>query len=493
MKRSIGILVAAVMLFSVAGCGKMSAAGYYQDGCGDYEKGDYEEALADFQKALEKGLSGEYLVYSYSYMGHCYLKKEDSQSAEQYYQMALATGKEPAMCYTNLGVYYRKCGEYEQAEKYYLLALEADDSYPEALTSLGVLYSVTGQAEKALPLLEKAITLSGEPSGFHYANLSYAYAAAGRTAEAREQLLLAREKGYTLEDYAIILNYIEEKEAEGSGKEPDNGRQPGADVTQPPASVTPVPTGAPAASATPVPTGAPAASAAPVPTGVPEVSATPEPARKPALSSGRVIAIDPGHQKKSNYEQEPVGPGASEQKIKVSSGTQGVTTKVPEHQFNLELSLKLKDALEEAGYQVVMTRETAEVDLSNAERAGIANDAKADIFIRIHADGAENKAANGISVLYPSERNPYVAALSPESKKLAKSVLDGLCDATGANRRGIVERDDLTGTNWAKMPVIVVEAGFMTNEAEEKKLLSKEYQALLVQGIVEGVQEYFGE
>ncbi len=481
MKRSIGSLVILAVLFSLAGCGKMSAAGDYQDGCEKYEKGNYAEALADFQKALEKGLSGEYLVYSYSYMGHCYLKKEEFQSAEQYYQMALATGKEPAMCYTNLGIYYRKCGEYEQAERYYLLALEADDSYPEALTSLGVLYSVTGQAEKAVPLLEKAVTISGEPSGFHYANLSYAYATAGRTAEAREQLLLAREKGYTLEDYAIILNYIEEKEAEGNGKEPDDKQQPGADVTQTPASVTPVPTTAPTASATPVPTGFPAA------------SATPEPIRKPAMSSGKVIAIDPGHQKKSNYEQEPVGPGASEQKIKVSSGTQGVTTKVPEHQFNLELSLKLKDALEEAGYQVVMTRESAEVDLSNAERAGVANEAKADIFIRIHADGAENKAANGISVLYPSERNPYVAALSPESKKLAQSVLDALCDATGANRRGIVERDDLTGTNWAKMPVIVVEAGFMTNEAEEKKLLSKEYQTLLAQGIVEGVQEYFGE
>lgn len=491
MKRSIGILVIAVMLSAVTGCGKMSAAGYYQDGCEDYEKEDYAGALEDFQKALEKGLSGEYLVYSYSYMGHCYLKKEDFKSAEQYYQMALATGKEPAMCYTNLGVYYRKRGEYEQAEQYYRLALEEDASYPEALTSLGVLYSVTGQAEKAVPLLEKAITLSGEPSGFHYANLAYACAAAGRTAEAREQLLLAREKDYPLEDYAVILNYIEEKEAEGNGKNPDNVQQPGAEVTKPPASATPAPTGKPEASATPVPTRAP--SATPVPTGTPAASATPAPTKSPAISSGKVIAIDPGHQKKSNYEQEPVGPGASEQKIKVSSGTHGVTTKVPEHQFNLELSLKLKDALKEAGYQVVMTRETAEVDLSNAERAGVANDAKADIFIRIHADGAENKAANGISVLYPSERNPYVAALSPESKKLAKSVLDGLCDATGANRRGIVERDDLTGTNWAKMPVIVVEAGFMTNEAEEKKLLSKEYQALLVQGIVEGVQEYFGE
>ena len=153
----------------------------------------------------------------------------------------------------------------------------------------------------------------------------------------------------------------------------------------------------------------------------------------------------------------------------------------------------MRDALAAAGYQVVMTRETAEVDISNAERAEIANEANADIFLRIHADGAENTSANGISVLYPSEQNPYIAALSPESKKLAQSVLDGLCEATGAKKRGIVERDDLSGTNWAKMPVIVVEAGFMTNEAEEKKLIDPEYQALLVEGIVAGVEEYFGE
>ncbi|MGN1084144.1 MAG: N-acetylmuramoyl-L-alanine amidase, partial [Lachnospiraceae bacterium] len=119
--------------------------------------------------------------------------------------------------------------------------------------------------------------------------------------------------------------------------------------------------------------------------------------------------------------------------------------------------------------------------------------ANADIFLRIHADGAESTTANGISVLYPSAGNPYVAELSPESKKLAQSILDGMCDATGAKKRGIIERDDLTGTNWAKMPVIVVEAGFMTNEAEEKKLLSADYQKLLVQGILEGVREYFGE
>ena len=241
------------------------------------------------------------------------------------------------------------------------------------------------------------------------------------------------------------------------------------------------------------PTKEPDPTAATVPTEVPEPTVTPVPTKVPEAATGKIIAIDPGHQMKGNYDKEPVGPGAAEKKAKVSSGTQGRTTKVPEHQFNLELSLKLREAFTAAGYMVVMTRETAEVDISNAERAELANEAGADIFIRIHADGSDNTAANGISVLYPSENNPYVAELSPDSKRLAQSVLDGLCEATGAKKRGIVERDDLTGTNWAKMPVIVVEAGFMTNEAEEKKLVSAEYQALLVQGIIEGVKEYFEE
>lgn len=177
-------------------------------------------------------------------------------------------------------------------------------------------------------------------------------------------------------------------------------------------------------------------------------------------------------------------------KTKVSTGTQGSTTKIPEHQFNLELSLLLKDALEAEGYEVILTRETADVNISNAERAELANEVGADIFIRIHADGAENKEANGISVLYPSKKNPYVGYLSAESKRLADHVLKKLCERTGAKKRGVIERDDLTGTNWAQMPVIVVEAGFMTNEAEELKLVSRAYQTLLARGIVEGVKEY---
>lgn len=233
--------------------------------------------------------------------------------------------------------------------------------------------------------------------------------------------------------------------------------------------------------------------ATPEPIETSEPTATPVPTKAPEVSSRKKIAIDPGHQKKGNYEKEPVGPGASELKTKVSSGTQGATTKVPEHEFTLELSLKLKEALEKEGFEVILTRETADVNISNIERAEIANEAEADIFIRIHADGAENAAAHGISVLYPSDQNPYIPELSPDSKRLAQNVLDAMCNITGAKKRGIIKRDDLSGTNWAKMPVILVEAGFMTNAEEEKNLLDETYQALLVQGMLQGIQEYFNE
>jgi len=255
----------------------------------------------------------------------------------------------------------------------------------------------------------------------------------------------------------------------------------------PEATTVPIPTKEPEATATSIPIVTPEPTATPMPT------STPIPTNTPVIEVQKVIAIDPGHQAKGNYGKEPVGPGATEQKTKVSSGTQGVFTKVPEYVFTLELSLKLRDALAAEGYEVVMTRETANVDISNIERAEIANTAQADIYIRIHADGAENEAANGISVLYPSEKNAYVAELSPDSKRLAQTVLDEMCEVTGAKNRGIIKRDDLSGTNWAQMPVILIEAGFMTNKAEDKKLQDPEYQEKLVQGIVKGIEEYFGE
>lgn len=253
------------------------------------------------------------------------------------------------------------------------------------------------------------------------------------------------------------------------------------------------PTERPSTTVTTIPTLTIAVEVTPT-TGLNEMpTVSPLPTATPVIESRKVIAIDPGHQGKGNYEKEPVGPGATELKTKVSSGTQGISTKVPEHVFTLEISLKLRDMLAEMGYEVVLTRETADINISNVERAELANEAKADIYIRIHADASDNEAANGISVLYPSENNLYVAELSVDSKRLAQAVLDEMCRITGAKKRGIIKRDDLSGTNWAQMPVVLIEAGFMTNKAEDEKLQDPEYQAKLVQGIVQGIEEYFKE
>lgn len=208
------------------------------------------------------------------------------------------------------------------------------------------------------------------------------------------------------------------------------------------------------------------------------------------VQASAVIAIDAGHQGRGNYEQEPIGPGADETKAKVSSGTQGVSTGVPEYELTLEISLKLKEEFLARGYEVVMIRETNDVNLSNRERAEIANEAGADVFLRIHADGSENQSANGASALYPSADNPYVAYLSEDSKRLSEEVVNHLCEETGARNRGAVVRDDMSGINWCEVPVTIVEMGFMTNPEEDEKMQTDEYQALIVKGICDGVEAY---
>lgn len=205
------------------------------------------------------------------------------------------------------------------------------------------------------------------------------------------------------------------------------------------------------------------------------------------------IMIDPGHQAKGNYDLEPVGPNSTEQKPKVASGTQGVVTNKPEYELTLEVSQLLQEVLEEKGFEVQLTRTKNEVDVSNIERAQMANEMEADLFLRIHADGAESATAEGFSVLTPGQGNPDTEKVYEASLTAAEFIVDEVKEIATIHQNGVIFRDDLSGFNWSEVPVNLIELGFMTNPEEDKKLSDDTYITNLTNAIADGVEVYLVE
>lgn len=209
--------------------------------------------------------------------------------------------------------------------------------------------------------------------------------------------------------------------------------------------------------------------------------------------NGHVVAIDAGHQAKANAEKEPIGPSSQTLKAKMPEGAVGTATGVKEYELTLTVAQKLESELKARGYQVVMVRTSHDVNLSDAERAVIANKSDAEIFIRLHANSMENSGVYGALAMCMTEYNPYNASLHTKSYALSKKIIDNICSLTGTKNRGVQKVDNSSAINWSEIPVSVVEMGFLSNPDEDRWLQSEDYQAKIVSGIAAAVDSYFAE
>ena len=208
-------------------------------------------------------------------------------------------------------------------------------------------------------------------------------------------------------------------------------------------------------------------------------------------TGGKLIVLDPGHSNIVTGNTEPLGPGSGEMKAADSTGTHGTTSGLSEIELNFQVATQLKAELEARCYTVLMTRYDNDTAISCSERAQVANNAGADAFIRIHADGSESSSSSGAMAICITPSNPYTASTYSESRKLSDAVLNAYVASTGFSSRGVWETDTMTGNNWSEVPCTLIEMGFMTNPNEDSLMADPSFQQKIVTGIANGIDNYF--
>ena len=207
----------------------------------------------------------------------------------------------------------------------------------------------------------------------------------------------------------------------------------------------------------------------------------------PAHAAAPVICIDPGHERTPDLSTERIGPGSDTYKIKDGGGTAG------EARVVLDIGKKLRKILVRRGYDVVMTRTTMEFDRGNGgniARAKFCNRHEAALMVRIHADGSNESGPHGARTLYPAWHKGWTGDILPESRVAAARMQKAYIAKTGAKDLGLQRRADLTGFNWANVPAILVETGFMTNPTEGAKLKTDRYQWKVAHGLANGTSAF---
>jgi N-acetylmuramoyl-L-alanine amidase len=205
--------------------------------------------------------------------------------------------------------------------------------------------------------------------------------------------------------------------------------------------------------------------------------------------SAALICLDPGHGTPPaiGTQTEPIGPGSRVRKIKDGGGARG------EAEVALAIAKKARTLLLRRGYRVAMTRTGPTFRYGsggNIARAQFCNRRHAALMLRIHADGSASSTSHGISTLYPAFHRGWTDDIYAPSLRAARLVQRATVRATGARDNGLIQRSDLTGFNWADVPAILVETGFMTNPSERRRLQSSSYQWKVARGFTAGVAAF---
>jgi N-acetylmuramoyl-L-alanine amidase len=202
-----------------------------------------------------------------------------------------------------------------------------------------------------------------------------------------------------------------------------------------------------------------------------------------------LVCLDPGHGTPPaiGRQAEAIGPGSSVLKIKDGGGAPG------EAAVALAIATRTRTLLLRHGYRVAMTR-TGPVfrygNGGNIARAEFCNRHGASLMLRIHADGATDRSLHGFATLYPAWHRGWTDDIYKRSLKAARLVQGAAVRATGAADRGLVKRTDLTGFNWANVPAILVECGFLSNPAERRLLQSNAYEWKVARGLAAGAAAF---
>ena len=206
----------------------------------------------------------------------------------------------------------------------------------------------------------------------------------------------------------------------------------------------------------------------------------------------QTVVIDPGHSAVVAEGTEPLGPGSTENKAADTSGTSGTVSGLAEYELTLSVSQKLRDVLQDRGYTVLMTRESNDVPVSCIERADVANNAGADAFVRIHANGSEDSSVKGAMTICITPDNPFYPELYEQARALSDCIINKLSESAGCENDGVWETDSMSGNNWSQVPATIVEMGYMTNPEEDALMATEDYQNKIVRGIADGIDQYFG-